>query len=80
MGVTFPASVLRAIAEAMLELSIVESLIEWSSDRGTVAEAPTAEAGRIKLKTRAMENRAGKSIFLFLIFFIVTSHYPSSEK
>jgi hypothetical protein len=47
--------------------------MEWSSGRGRGAEAPTTNAGRIRLKTRAIESRAGKSIFLF---FIVTSYYP----
>jgi hypothetical protein len=41
-----------------------------------VAEAPPAEAGRIRLKTRTIESRAGRSIFLF---FIAASHYPSFE-
>jgi hypothetical protein len=41
-----------------------------------VAEAPAAHAGSIRLKTRTIEKRAGKSIFLFSI---ATSDYPSSE-
>jgi hypothetical protein len=32
-----------------------------------VAEAPAAEAGRIKLKIRAIESRADMGIFLFPI-------------
>jgi hypothetical protein len=59
--------------EAALGLSIATGIIERSSGRCTVAEAPATEAGRIRLKTRTIASRAGRSIFLF---FIATSYYP----
>jgi len=68
MGVTFPVGVFRAIPEARPEPSIVEQLIESSSGTDTGAdETPIAEAGRIRVKTRAIETRVNKSIFLFFI-------------
>jgi len=85
MGVTFPVGVFRAIPEAKPEPSIFEQLIESSSGTDTGAdETPTAEAGRIRLKTRTIESKAGKSIFLFFIaappfsFFLYLS--PSFDK
>jgi hypothetical protein len=49
-----------------------------------VAEAPPAEAGRMRLKTRIIENRAGNSILLFFIAIPPSSTllylpYPSIE-
>jgi hypothetical protein len=68
MGVTFPPGVFRAIPEARPETSIVERLIESSSGTDTGAdEAPIAEAGRIRLKTRTIENKADNRLFLFFI-------------
>jgi hypothetical protein len=79
MGVACPCPiteyVFSAIAEARLGLFTAE-IIEQSSGKCTIAEAPATEAGRIRLETRTTASRAGKSIFLF---FIVTSYCPSSE-
>jgi hypothetical protein len=61
--------------KARLGLSTSE-IIELSSGKCMVAEAPATEAGRIRLKTKTMASRAGRSIFLL---FITSSDYLSSE-
>jgi hypothetical protein len=78
MGAACPCpieAVFSAIAEAALGLFTAE-IIERSSGTFVVTEAPATEAGRIRLKTRTIDSRTGRSIFLF---FIATSDYPSSE-
>jgi hypothetical protein len=67
MGADCPWSVFNTIAKVVLGLSTNESLIAQSFDKCTVAEAPAAEAGRIKPMTKTIASRADKSIFLFFI-------------
>ena len=66
-------SVLLALGSLVALLWIVRRMQRKTR---TVAEAPATEAGRIRPKTRKIESRAAKSIFLF---FIAAPYYPSSE-
>jgi hypothetical protein len=81
MGVARPCPVTKAIfsaiAEAKLGLFIAE-IIERSSGRCPVAEATATEAGRIRLKTRTIASRAGRSIVLFFMAPPII-YYPKTE-